>query len=243
MELEGKTALVTGAAKRVGRSIALGLAKEGVHILLHYRSSQSDAENTASQILAQGVSCELFKADLSRTKEVETLCQTLEKKNLKVDILINSASSFYKTPLSSVNESDWDSFMDTNLKGPFFLSKNLGLKMAGSNGGKIINIADWSGSRPYKDYAPYCVSKGGLITLTKALAKDLAPKVYANAIAPGPVLVPENFTEEEKQKTIEKTLLGRLGTPEDIANAVIFILENDFINGTVLVVDGGRSLN
>jgi pteridine reductase len=174
---------------------------------------------------------------------VETLCQTLEKKNLKVDILINSASSFYKTPLSSVNESDWDSFMDTNLKGPFFLSKNLGLKMAGSNGGKIINIADWSGSRPYKDYAPYCVSKGGLITLTKALAKDLAPKVYANAIAPGPVLVPENFTEEEKQKTIEKTLLGRLGTPEDIANAVIFILENDFINGTVLVVDGGRSLN
>ena len=114
--------------------------------------------------------------------------------------------------------------------------------MAEGTGGKIINIADWSGIRPYKDYAPYCASKGGLITLTKSLARDLAPKVQANAIAPGPVLLPPDFTEEEKQAVIRKTVLGRVGDPSDIAHAVIFLLENDFINGSVLVVDGGRSL-
>ena len=141
-----------------------------------------------------------------------------------------------------MKESDWDALVGANLKGPFLLSKEVGSRMFEGNGGKIINIADWSGLRPYRDYSPYCVSKGGLITLTKTLARDLAPKVYSNAIAPGPVFFPPDFSEEEKQKVIQKTLLGRAGSPLDIANAAIFLLENDFINGTVLVVDGGRSI-
>lgn len=242
MELIGKIAVVTGGAKRVGRAIALELAKKGTHLLLHYHTSLDEAQKTAAQIRAYGVRCELIQADLSQTRDIEKMTQMIQEKNMSVDILVNSASLFYKTPFASVQESDWDRLMDTNLKGPFLLSKQIGIRMAQTNGGKIINIADWSGFRPYRDYAPYCVSKGGLITLTKALARDLAPKVIANAIAPGPVLPPPDFTKEETKQIAKKTLLGRIGTPEDIAHAVVFLLENDFINGTVLVVDGGRSI-
>ena len=242
MEIKGKTALVTGAAKRVGRVIALELAKNGCHVHLHYRASKSEAEATAVEIRSRGVDCHLFQADLGKNFDILNIAAAVFKKNLAVDFLINNASLFYKTPLDSVSEADWDKLVDTNLKGPFFLSKEIGKKMAEGLGGKIINIADWSGFRPYKDYAPYCASKGGLITLTKSLARDLAPKVFANAIAPGPVLLPPDFSEAEKEAITKKTVLGRIGTPEDIAHAVIFLLENDFINGTVLVVDGGRSL-
>ena len=243
MELKRKTALVTGGAKRVGHEIALGLAKKGVNVLLHYNTSQSEAQGTASKIKALGVDCLLFKADLAKRDDVAKLLKEISGQPHGVDILVNNASRFYKTSLETVKESDWDELMDINLKAPFLLSKEIGNKMAASNGGKIINIADWSGFRPYKNYLPYCTSKGGLITMTKALARDLAPKVQANAIAPGPVLLPPDFTEEEKEKAIKKTLLGHEGTPQDIANAVIFLAENDYINGIVLTVDGGRSIN
>jgi len=233
---------VTGGAKRVGKNIALALAKKGVHLLLHYRSSESEAQKTAEEIKSLGVPCQLLRADLANTEELLNMVREAYRFEKSVDVLINSASLFYKTPFKTVQESDWDKLVDTNLKGPFILSKEIGNKMVDGSGGKIINIADWSGIRPYKDYAAYCASKGGLITLTKSLARDLAPKVWANAIAPGPVLLPPDFTEEEKQAVIRKTVLGRIGNPEDIASAVIFLLENDFINGSVLVVDGGRSI-
>ena len=242
MNLNGKTALITGGAKRVGREISLALAKNGVHILLHYNHSQSEAQNTAAEIKRLDAQCILFQADLSKNADIARMTKEIYDQTSYIDILINSASLFYKTPFSDVKESDWDALVDANLKGPFLLSKEIGNKMFNGSGGKIINIADWSGFRPYRDYSPYCVSKGGLITLTKTLARDLAPKVYSNAIAPGPVLLPPDFSEEEKQKVIQKTLLGRVGSPQDIANAVLFLLDNDFINGTVLVVDGGRSI-
>lgn len=242
MKIQGKNALVTGAARRVGREIALAFAKKGANILLHYRSSDKEALETAAVIRSLGVRCELFRADLSKTPEITKMAGEIDKKNLAVDILVNSASLFYKTPFRSVEETDFDRLLDANLKGPFFLSKLIGNKMVEAGGGTILNIADWSGLRPYKDYAAYCASKGALITFTKSLARELAPKVTANAVAPGPVLLPEDFTEEEK-KSIEKlTLLGRIGSPSDVANAAVFLAESDFINGTVLVVDGGRSL-
>jgi pteridine reductase len=242
VEIKGKTALITGAAKRVGRIIALHLAEKGAGIILHYNHSKKEAEATRDEIKKFGVDCHLAQADLADTKQILKMTQEIYKNGRAVDILVNSASLFYKTPLKDVQESDWDKLVDANLKGPFILSKEIGNRMAAGNGGKIINIADWSGIRPYKDYAPYCVSKGGLITLTKTLARDLAPKVTANAIAPGPVLKPERLPEEESQAVIKKTLLGRWGTPQDIANAVSFLVESDFINGIVLVVDGGRSI-
>ncbi len=242
MKLEGKTALVTGGAKRVGKEISLALARKGVHLLLHYHTSEAQVRETAKEITSLGVQCQPLKADLVNVEELLKMVSEAYRHAKSVDVLVNSASLFYKTPFNVVQESDWDKIIDTNLKGPFILSKEIGNKMVEGPGGKIINIADWSGIRPYKDYAPYCASKGGLITLTKSLARDLAPKVQANAIAPGPVLLPPDFTEEEKQAIIRHVVLGRIGSPSDIANAVIFLLENDFINGTVLVVDGGRSL-
>ena len=242
MELSGKTALVTGAAKRVGRVIALALAKKGAHVLLHYRGSETDAKQTASEIKALGVSCFLFKADLAKSADIRALLALIKEKGKTPDILVNSASLYYKTPIESADERQWDELHDVNLKAPYLLSTAIGTEMAGGKGGKIVNIADWSGFRPYKDYIAYCASKGGLITLTKSLARDLAPKVYANAVAPGPVLAPPDMDEKEKEAIAKTTALGKWGKPEDVANAVIFLLENDFMNGTVLTVDGGRSI-
>ena len=243
MELKGKTALVTGGARRVGRRIAIGLAEKGVNICLHYHTSGTDAKESQKEVESLGVQCRLVQADLEKSADILSMAAALGGGSKTVDILINNASLFYRTPVESLKESDWDRLLSVNLKAPFLLSRTIGVAMSQGKGGKIINIADWSGWKPYKDYAPYCTSKGGLITLTKALATDLAPKVMVNAIAPGPVLLPEDFTEEEKQKAVKKTLLGRSGTAEDVAYAVIFMLENDFINGTVLTVDGGRSIN
>ncbi len=241
MQISGKTAMVTGAAKRVGREIALTLAQAGANIVLHYNRSKDEAERTKKDIQALGVRCRLAQADLTRADEVSKMVATLYAEG-PVDILINSASLYYATPIQTVSENDWDALVDSNLKAPFLLSKEVGLRMAAASGGKIVNIADWSGFRPYKDFAPYCSAKGGLITLTKSLARDLAPKVQANAVAPGPVLAPPDMSEAEREAIAKTTALGRWGSPQDIARAVLFLAESDFINGTVLVVDGGRSI-
>lgn len=238
MEIRGKTALVTGGAKRVGRVIALELAKKGAHLLLHFRRSEKEARETAAEVQKLGVSCSLVQADLSKSADIEAMAS----KAAKADILVNSASLYHKTPIETVSEKDWDEFLDANLKGPALLATRMGLCMAKGKGGAIVNIADWSGFRPYKDFSAYCSSKGGLITATKALARDLAPKVRVNAVAPGPVLMPPDMEEAEKDAIAKTTALGRWGKPEDVAHAVTFLVENDFVNGIVLVVDGGRSI-
>jgi len=242
VELTGKTALVTGGSKRVGRAIALALAKKGADIVLHYSTSNEEAQKTAADITALGVKCRLIQADLSKPAEIQKMVSDLKKDSVKIDMLVNSASLYFKTPPDSADEKQWDTLMDVNLKAPYLLSLAIGREMVKGSGGKIVNIADWSGFRPYKDFMAYCATKGGLITLTKSLARDFAPKVSANAVAPGPVLAPPDMGEEEKASIAKTTALGRWGKPEDVANAVIFLVENDFVNGIVLVVDGGRSI-
>ena len=242
MEIRGKNTLITGAAKRVGREMALAFARKGANILLHYNQSENEAKKTASEIEGLGVKCHLFQADLLDCKQLMKMLQSIENSMVAIDILINSASLFYKTPLRAATETDFDKLVGSNLKAPFLLSKEIGVRMAEAGAGKIINIADWSAFRPYRDYAPYCAAKGGLITLTKSLARELAPKIMANAIAPGPVMLPPDFTKQEKESIAKLTALGRIGSPIDIAHAAVFLAENDFINGTVLVVDGGRSI-
>jgi pteridine reductase len=242
MDLKGKTALVTGAAKRVGRATALALAKQGAHLILHFNASKDEAEKTAAAVKALGVQCRLVQTDLEKPEEILQMIREVESGE-PVRILVNNASIFTKTYIGTVTEAEWDHLMDVNLKAPFLLSKELGVRMANGEGGTIINIADWSGFRPYKNYLPYCTSKGGLITMTKALARDLAPKVRANAVAPGPVMLPADMPAEEKEKAIDKTLLRREGSPEDVAHAVVFLAENDYLNGLILPVDGGRSIN
>jgi len=159
----------------------------------------------------------------------------------RLDILVNSASVFHRKPLEELTERDWDTNLDTNLKAPFFLSKFAGAAMRRQGAGKIVNIGDWAGIRPYNNYLPYVVSKAGIIGLTKALAKALAPEVQVNCVAAGPVMLPEDYGAEEAAKIAKATLTQRLGSPEDVARAVLFFCEGtDFATGATLVIDGGR---
>ena len=242
MELKGKTALVTGAAKRVGREIALGLARQGANIVVHYNSSAAEAQGTADEIKALGVDAIIVGADQTNGKEVHDAVGKAVEHFKNIDVLVASAAVYKKTPFATMTERDWDFHIDANLKGPFLFGMEVGRHMLAQKiDGKIINFADWSAIRPYADYLPYCVSKAGIICLTKSLAKALAPRVQVNAIAPGPILLPPDFTEEETQAVIDATVVKRLGSPKDIVNSVLFLIEgSDFITGHTLVVDGGR---
>jgi len=234
MNLTGKTALVTGAGKRLGREIALALARRGANIVVHYNTSIAEAQRVVKEIKALGVDAIAVKADQSNARQVRAAV----KKAGEIDVLVASAAVFRRTPFTSLTEEDWDFHIDANLKGPFLFALEAGKQM---HAGKIIFFADWAAMRPYRNYLPYLVSKAGIICLTKALAKELAPNIQVNAIAPGPVLLPDDFPAAEKRKVIKSTLVKRLGTPQDIVNSVLFLLEgSDFITGHVLVVDGGR---
>ena len=162
----------------------------------------------------------------------------------RIDVLVNSASVFYRKPLEELTEADWDANLDTNLKAPFFLSKFAGLAMRRQGAGKIVNIGDWAGIRPYNNYLPYTVSKSGLIGLTRALAKALAPEVQINCVALGPVMPPDDYDAAEIEKLKRATLTKTLGSPEEVARAVIYLCEGtDFTTGSTLMLDGGRLLN
>ena len=238
MNLSGKTALVTGAGKRIGREIALALARRGANIVVHYNTSAAAARRVVKEIKALGVDAIAVKADQSNARQVRAAVAQARRHFGTLDILIASAAVFKRTPFAKLTEADWDFHIDANLKGPFLFALEVGRQM---RAGKIILFADWAAMRPYRNYLPYLVSKAGIICLTKALAKELAPNVQVNAIAPGPVLLPDDFPAAEKRKVIESTLVKRLGTPQDIVNSVLFLLEgSDFITGHVLVVDGGR---
>lgn len=242
MNLKGKTALVTGAAKRVGREIALGLARRGANIVVHYNTSLSDARAVVAEIKKLGVDAVPVKADQSDARQVRAAVARALEHFRAIDVLVTSAAVYRKTPFDTLTEADWDDHMDANLKGPFLWSLEVGRHMKKRRiAGKIVMFADWSAIRPYANYLPYCVSKAGVICLTKSLAKALGPKVQVNAIAPGPVLLPPDFTKREIEEVINATVVKRIGSPEDIVNSVLFLIEgSDFITGHTLVVDGGR---
>lgn len=241
MEIQGKTALITGAAKRIGRAIALLLASEGVNLLLHYRRSRREALETQKEAERLSVRVRLIQADLAKFSGVRRLLREAYRQTPQIHLLINNASVFYKTPLGRVREKEWDEFFDVNLKAPFFLAQEIGLRMFRQKEGKIINLADWTAFRPYSQYLPYCASKAGLVALTQGLAKILAPYVQVNAIAPGPILPAAGTTKKEERKVLRRTPLKRYGEPSDIAEAVRFLVQSsDFVTGAVLPVDGGN---
>lgn len=241
MELRGKTALVTGGALRVGRVIALALAERGANVAINYNRSSQAAAETVKEIERLGVRGFAVQCDISRVDQIEKMIQSVVTHFGALDVLVNNAAIYEKTPLEKVTEQDWDSHLDINLKGSFFCAKFAGEQMLKQGHGKIINFADWAGVRPYADYLPYCISKAGVIAMTRGLAKSLAPNIQVNCIAPGPILLPPDFSEEEKQKVIEATPLKRIGSPKDIAATVVFLVEgSDFITGTMINVDGGR---
>ncbi len=241
MDLEGKVALVTGAGRRVGRAIALALAGRGAALAVHYRSSRAGAEALVRQISAAGGRARAFRADLVRVAEIEAMVQEALAAFGRLDVLVNCAAIFYRKPLEEVTEDDWNVNLDTNLKAPFFLSKFAGLAMRRQGAGKIINLGDWAALRPYRHYLPYAVSKSGLIGLTRALARELAPEVQVNCVALGPVLPPGDYDANEIRTLAEATLVKRIGSPEDVARAVLFFCEGtDFATGATLLLDGGR---
>lgn len=220
----------------------MALAQRGAKIAIHYNHSRTDAQRLADEVRDSfGREAALFKADLADVRQVQRMAQGVLKQFGNVHVLINNASVYKKSVFGDTEREEWDTHLDVNLRAPFFLSQALGPAMKDNGEGKIINIGDWSGQRPYADYIPYCVSKAGLLCLNTALAKALAPEVQVNAVLPGPVLLPENFNPKTRQNVINATLLKRLGSPEDVAQAVLFLIEgSDFVTGASIAVDGGR---
>ena len=244
MNLKNKVALVTGAGRRIGRAISLELAAHGTTIAVHYRTSHAEADAVVAEIKSNGGNAQTFHANLEHVAEIEQMVSEILDAFGRIDILVNSASVFAPTPLEKITEHDWDANLDTNLKAPFFLSKLASLSMRQNGAGKIINLGDWAGIRPFKNYIPYSISKAGLISLTRALAKALAPEVQVNCIALGPVMPPDDYDAGEIERLRQLTLTKRLGTPEEVARAVIFLCEGtDFATGSTLMLEGGRLLN
>jgi NAD(P)-dependent dehydrogenase (short-subunit alcohol dehydrogenase family) len=225
----------------VGRAIALELASRGAHVAIHFHTSQSEAEATVRDIEARGVRGLALHAELAESAQVQTLADRVEAETGGVAILVNSASNYLRVPFDALTEAVWDASVDVNLKAPFLLAWKLGRAMRVRGEGRIVNLADWAAERPYRDYLPYCVSKAGIVCLTRALAKELAPEVTVNAVAPGPVLPPDDMGEAERAAVTRVTPLRRLGSPEDVARCVRFLVEEaDFTTGSVYHVDGGR---
>jgi pteridine reductase len=241
MELAGRFALVTGSAKRVGRVIAHELARRGTNIVVHYHTSASEAADAVASLEATGVRALALRADLGQADQVRSFAREAEERTGGITLLVNSAANYLRASFDDLTDSIWDASLDVNLKAPFILAWELGRAMRARGEGCIVNVADWAGERPYRDYLPYCVSKAGVIALTKALAKELAPTVRVNAVAPGPVLLPDDFSADVVDAVRRATPLGRIGSPEDVARAIRFLAEEaTFSTGSILHVDGGR---
>src|SRR5215470_110559 len=238
MELAGQFALVTGSAKRVGRVVAHELARRGANIVVHYHASEPEAAATVASIEALGVRALALRADLGQADQVRRLARDAEARTGGIALLVNSAANYLRAAFDNITDGIWDASLDVNLKAPFLLAWEIGRAMRARGDGCIVNVADWAGERPYRSYLPYCVSKAGLVALTKALAKELAPSVRVNAVAPGPVLPPDDFGPAELDAIRRATPLGRFGSPEEVARAIRFLAEDaTFSTGSILHVD------
>ena len=234
--LDGRIVLVTGAAKRIGRGIALRLAKEGARVAIHYSTSEAEARATA----AECGDAPFFRANLERVGEIERLFTDVHQHFGKLDGLVNNAARYTRKDPLEITESDWDFIHSVNLKATFFCCQHAARLMLAQGGGKIVNISSLGGIRAWPDHAHYCASKAGVIHLTRALAQAWAPKITVNSVAPG--VIPFGEPDERVKRLIAKTPAGRAGTADEIADAVMFFLTaSDFITGQVLAVDGGLS--
>jgi pteridine reductase len=242
MDIDGKVALITGSSKRLGRAVAIELARRGARIAVHYRSNPQEAEETLQMIRGAGTNGVTLRAELTDNNAVEKMFQDIVKTFGGLDILINSASVFSPDTADRTTPGMWDTQMESNAKAPFFVAQHAARLMQVRGQGKIINMADVAGEVIWPGYLSYSISKAALIAINRGLAKSYAPQIQVNAIAPGPVLFPDYYSEEQKRAAIERTLLKREGSPNDIVNAVVFLIENDYITGEMIHVDGGRHL-
>ncbi len=242
MLLAGRVALVTGAGRRLGRAFAAALASRGMTMALHYNASKDGAESLGREIEGQGGRAACFQADLGDAGAARALGARVAGELGRLDVLVNSAAVMHHVAFEDTTPELYDEVLNLNLRSVFFVSQGAApfLRKAG---GKIVNLADLGGLEPWPGYAAHSLSKAGIVMLTRVLAKSLAPEVTVNAIAPGAVLVPDDYSSAERSRLAETTPLKRLGHPEDALQALLYLLERaDFVTGDVLVVDGGRVL-
>lgn len=240
-KLAGRVALVTGAAKRIGRSIALDLAARGADVVVNYRGSKAEAEQVAGEILKMGQRALAIQADVSRREEVERLVAETGKAFGRLDILINNAGKFENVPFEQISDEQWDGILAANLTSQFLCAQTAAPLLKNSGRGRIINLASLGGLLAWPAHTHYCVSKAGVIMLTRCMARALAPEITVNGVAPGTISF-EGDAPELEADYIKRAPLRRTGKGSDIAEAVAFLAESDFITGQILVVDGGRSL-
>lgn len=242
MDLRGRVALVTGAGRRLGQALARALAGRGMTLAIHHHASSSGAAALRDEIVAAGGRAACFAADLSDAAAAAELPRRVAAELGGLDVLVNSAAVMHRRTFEETTPADWDATLDLNLRGIFFCTQGAAPALRAARG-KVVNLADLSGLEPWPGFAAHSVSKAGVVMLTRVLALALAPEVTVNAIAPGAVLVPEEYDAEERERLARATPLGRLGDPGDVTAALLYLLEGgDFMTGEVVTVDGGRHL-
>lgn len=245
MEISGKVALITGGAVRAGKAVTLMLAEAGAHVAINYHSSEGPAMETAEEVRALGVDALPVQCDVSDPDQVQQMARAIEARFGGVDILVNSASHFGKTPLPTDNPAvheEWRKVTRILVDGPWYVCNALVPGMMRRGGGVIVNIADLAAEHPWRGFAAHGVGKAALLAFTRQLALELAPAVRANAVAPGYILPPPGHSEARIAQAAGRTLLGRIGAPADLAQAVKYLIEADFVTGETLYVDGGERL-
>lgn len=242
MELRGRVALVTGAGRRLGRAMAAALARRGMTVAIHYHASADGARELQDEINHEGGQAGCFSADLTDAEAARGLPQQVVATLGRLDVLINSAAIMQRLRFEETTPEQWDAILDLNLRSVFFCTQGAAPALRAARG-KVVNLADLSGIQPWPGFAAHSISKAGVIMLTKVMARSLAPEVTVNAIAPGAVLVPDDYDAGERERLARSTPLRRLGNPSDAVAALLYLLEGgDFVTGEVLVVDGGRHL-
>jgi pteridine reductase len=239
MELRGRVALVTGAGHRVGRAIAVALGARGMRVAVHYNAAADGARETVREIESAGGQAFAFPSDLTKTDAASALVAAVASKFGGLDVLVNSAAVMVRTPFGEVTAEQWDSVMALNLRAPFFLSQAAAPVLRAAKGA-IVNIADLAAFETWPAYIPHGISKSGVVHLTRSLARILAPEVRVGGIAPGTVLLPEKWSNEDEERLRATTPLQRTGSPSDVSSTVLFILESDYLTGETIIVDGGR---
>ena len=240
MELRGRVALVTGAGRRLGLAMAQALAKRGMSVAIHHHASAEGAEKLRQEIVRAGGQAACFSTDLADAAAARALPERVAAQWGRLDVLVNSAAIMRRLRLEETTPEDWDAIHQLNLRAVFFCTQGAAPALKAARG-KVVNLADLAGLEPWPGFAAHSISKAGVVMLTRVLALSLAPEVTVNAIAPGAVLVPEDYPPEERDRLARSTPLGRLGTPADVVNALLYLLEGgDFVTGETLVVDGGR---
>ena len=237
--LDGRTALVTGAGRRVGRAIALGLGARGMHVVVHYNGTEDGARETAAAITAGGGRASVMQADLSETREAEHLIDRVVGEHQDLAVLVNSAAIMTRTPVGETSVSQWDEMFALNVRAPYFLAQRAAPALRAARGA-IVNIADLAAFETWPAYVPHSMTKAAIVQMTRGLAHALAPEIRVNAVAPGVVLLPDDWSEADGEHLRRTTPLQRLGSPDDVVGAVLYLLDADFVTGEVICVDGGR---